>query len=1186
VADRDSWVRNIEELVRSRFDAEEYRQFGISDIKVVQVTRIHNRSLRIRLEEEVDRLDMHRQLEYLFHVPDPKSSLADIQTLWEEGIESRPSPVPPGPAGANNHGGCGDSQSEDQPQPPTCAEEPPASALPVFLTNSISLIETPRLVHDASTPTGHAVARAVQRARRHLSVQDSKTTPRMSWITDQHSSRGNAVVCGGTLLVCTAYLCNPQPDTPAQFDCTPGEDVRTAWMQDDQQRRRASPPDPDSTPTLDSKAAYEKPATSPSALYRCRKGDPKQKVWQVSQPELVLPEYIIQFDYVYASEFIQSQIEPRQSGYSCFSGLIRDYTFYTKLGMAEQVPNPAYANLPALPTLDKLDFARITKPENLIVATQDTGLFGSLQVLNLHGRGIRRIESGALQPLTSLHTMLLSFNSIESISSVQGGLKVTHLDMSFNFIEKVNTLAFFPSLHHLDMSWNSLLSLEVLLVLARDASKLQHLHLAGNPLAKNHKYRVTALAKLSSLSNLDGCTILPSEAVEARRVDAQQGELTEAVLMEHSYTSAIGHGPADELQRRAAVSPALDRTNYCQRITTLLASPRGAASVGSGGGRIGGPTQANWRGYVESVDLGNIGLTAVGDLAGLTHVCCMDLNGNQLASLEGLAPCSKLEELSIERNALTSLKGAMHLPELRRLDAGSNQIADILEVQSLTKLVQLSLEDNYIDSLDTFSMLQNIMELYLSNNLIEELRAILLLKNLPKLVVLDLSGNELCNSPDYRRYTIFHLRQLKVLDGIAVSQQEQHEADDMLHGKVTLELLEDKFGPSPSCYNFRSVDLASQNLRELGQLLNDDIFPSLRELSLDGNPFNDIKNVGPLSKLLVLRMNRTKIDLEKGMLGSATSCGGIASMPRLQVLELGYNSINDISIFAQFDLQALRILHLPGNDITRVEGLAHLDQLRELVLDRNKVKLFDEKSFEGLRSLRELRVEDNGLKSLTNLGPLPRLRALHLAANRVADLAELEKLQGLRHILLICLSQNPVARKPLYRAHLIHAVSSVRVIDGKEVTEDEREKVEQMLQAISSNSQVGHPMYIFNEAQPAAVGNAIIASVGGGPGWAPGAGQSIVDSLNAGQRLVQASEASTRVTASSQLTQAIVTMGQGSVGGPPPRRVVAQVSQSRDQGGGDGGSSSKKPHPSRSHSLPRHVGLEYRPTAMPPSTSR
>jgi hypothetical protein len=36
------------------------------------------------------------------------------------------------------------------------------------------------------------------------------------------------------------------------------------------------------------------------------------------------------------------------------------------------------------------------------------------------------------------------------------------------------------------------------------------------------------------------------------------------------------------------------------------------------------------------------------------------------------------------------------------------------------------------------------------------------LRDLPKLIIVDFSGNPLCGSEEYRLYTIYHLRRLKV----------------------------------------------------------------------------------------------------------------------------------------------------------------------------------------------------------------------------------------------------------------------------------------------------------------------------------------------------------------------------------------------------------------------------------------
>lgn len=54
------------------------------------------------------------------------------------------------------------------------------------------------------------------------------------------------------------------------------------------------------------------------------------------------------------------------------------------------------------------------------------------------------------------------------------------------------------------------------------------------------------------------------------------------------------------------------------------------------------------------------------------------------------------------------------------------------------------------------------MELYAAFNRLSEISEIVHISALPKLMVLDLSGNELCKFLDYRSYTIFLVKKLKV----------------------------------------------------------------------------------------------------------------------------------------------------------------------------------------------------------------------------------------------------------------------------------------------------------------------------------------------------------------------------------------------------------------------------------------
>jgi len=84
-------------------------------------------------------------------------------------------------------------------------------------------------------------------------------------------------------------------------------------------------------------------------------------------------------------------------------------------------------------------------------------------------------------------------------------------------------------------------------------------------------------------------------------------------------------------------------------------------------------------------------------------------------------------------------------------------------------------------------------------------------------------------------------------------------------------------------------------------------------------------------------------------------------------------------------------------------------------------------------------MERNGLKSLDGFNVLSSLRVLRLDGNRILDISDLERLNGL--LLSECsLQQNPVSRKPTYRISLVHYVPTLETIDGLFVSDEERSK--------------------------------------------------------------------------------------------------------------------------------------------------
>jgi hypothetical protein len=90
----DRWYSSCVDLIRSRFNPEHMKEFGVIGINVIRVTRIHNRFLRNRFEERLEHLvdlsdtSYKRSLEYLFYGVDP-SEPSEIFKAMEEGFRSQ-----------------------------------------------------------------------------------------------------------------------------------------------------------------------------------------------------------------------------------------------------------------------------------------------------------------------------------------------------------------------------------------------------------------------------------------------------------------------------------------------------------------------------------------------------------------------------------------------------------------------------------------------------------------------------------------------------------------------------------------------------------------------------------------------------------------------------------------------------------------------------------------------------------------------------------------------------------------------------------------------------------------------------------------------------------------------------------------------------------------------------------------
>jgi len=89
----ENWYGSCLEIVKSGFRIGDMSGFGVTDIKVSRIMRIHNRFLRNNFEEKIESLldiynvNYKKQLEYLFYAPDPAAP-QETQRILEEGFRT------------------------------------------------------------------------------------------------------------------------------------------------------------------------------------------------------------------------------------------------------------------------------------------------------------------------------------------------------------------------------------------------------------------------------------------------------------------------------------------------------------------------------------------------------------------------------------------------------------------------------------------------------------------------------------------------------------------------------------------------------------------------------------------------------------------------------------------------------------------------------------------------------------------------------------------------------------------------------------------------------------------------------------------------------------------------------------------------------------------------------------------
>ncbi|GIL49189.1 hypothetical protein Vafri_5338 [Volvox africanus] len=1131
----DMWYPSCLDLVATRFNASDFPgSLGISGMQVTGVTRIHNRWLRSRFDaalaaQQVDTSDPghKRNMEYLLLGEHPGlPGLLDMAV--EEGLPEAEQLAAQGLDGA------------------------------VVVASSVFLADRFRLAA-ALDPWASAAAAAVPGGGAVAGNQASGASSAGSRRRGGNGGPGRGSSDGnrtrGRLMVVRTFLgrtahdlsANVSGNLPTKLYGKDGKLSCAAMLEGSSRITAASWPDVD-------------------AVYRVRPGDMKQKLWYVFSNALVLPEYIVEYTY---DVLPTSALAPPPAPPVLLAGAATTTTAASAAGGAGSClmaldlqlcatvgsgssgagaagcapsgflaqsaathqaildsldmdirplarPMLGWLALQADPSLLRCGLAAEEEEAQRLVASPPhlqpsnkihrlteeaiSKAVGGIQLgnvvrLDLHNSGLRKMES--LAGLRHLQVLVLCYNELSRLEGLEGLAQLRTLDLGHNSIRKVEaSLKGLYNLTHLDLSSNQVLKLEELYNMKKYSPQLVVLDLRDNPICNDKAYRSTTLRKLKRLERFDG---RPVSAEEKERFGEHAGAVTLAMVLEHGAVASRGNGSLADAAR------------------------------------------PNDPGFITDLTLERMHIRRLQQLAQLTSLKRASLADNEISSLEGIEGCRGLEELSLEANRVSSLVGLGGLTRIRKLQLGQNRLASLDALTGLAGLIQLSVEDNELATLAGAERLTNLLELYAGNNRISELREVQRLRDMPKLIILDLAGNPLAGSlasaaaaavsDDYRLYVIFHVRKLKVLDGVAVSAIEQAAAKNKYAGRLTADFLEERLGHR-LFDRIRDLDCSGLRIRDVGVVFLMEDLEGLQELNLDNNLLSDVSALALLRHLVVLRLNNNRLgeecsfmpsrmlernmDLVRALAARQQAVGQplggylqLDAFPSLQVLQLGGNQVSSISSLQLNSMTGLRSLFLQANDITRIEGLEGLLNLQELVLDRNRIRYIDMDALNGLPRLRELRLEENGLRSLHGFHPVARtLQALHVGSNRISEPADLERLTTLTGLLELTLAGNPISRKNAYRAMVLAKCPRLQALDQQMVTGEERDYAEQLLgpqgqlgMAMAMVPPSGVPTFIPlmpGVASPNATTEAILAAMAAGSGVGSG-GQVSNSGLAGGQ---------------------------------------------------------------------------------------
>lgn len=177
----------------------------------------------------------------------------------------------------------------------------------------------------------------------------------------------------------------------------------------------------------------------------------------------------------------------------------------------------------------------------------------------------------------------------------------------------------------------------------------------------------------------------------------------------------------------------------------------------------------------------NRDLTLV-DMCPIAHT--LILSFRNIGKIENLVGLQSLVKLCLDNNHIKEIINLDHLVNLKWLDLSFNHIEKIQGLKSLKQLEDLSLYSNNISIIEGLDSCVSLQCLSLGNNKIKLLEQVIRLRQLRNLRMLTLSGNPICNEPEYKMTVLAYVDALSYLDYALVDSSEIANAKEQYHDEL------------------------------------------------------------------------------------------------------------------------------------------------------------------------------------------------------------------------------------------------------------------------------------------------------------------------------------------------------------------------------------------------------------------